>query len=167
MNRTKKTAMLGLFIAIAFIFSYIESLFPLPIPFPGIKLGLANLIIVFVLYTDGLASAFAVSLLRNLLNALTFGNLFGLFYSLAGSILSLLIMWLLKSRLSTVSVSAIGGIVHNLGQFLVAVALVGYDAILYYLPFLYFAGLIAGILMGILTQLCLTKLPVHFLKQQF
>ena len=199
-GKTRKTAELSVFTAVAFIFSYIESLFPLPIPFPGIKLGLANLIILVVLCRNGLGAAFGVSMTRNVLNALTFGSLFGLFYSLAGSILSLLFMaallpgkdspkkrvkkgWLKIAALqeslcdscsvhgelsykikkmpslSLVSISAVGGILHNIGQFFVAVILVGFSAILHYLPFLYFAGLIAGVLTGILAKLCLKRLP--------
>ena len=73
---------LAIFTAIAFIFSYIESLFPLPIPFPGIKLGLANLVIVLVLYKNGFCQALTVSIVRGLLNAFTFGSLFGFLYSL-------------------------------------------------------------------------------------
>ena len=88
---------LAIFTAIAFIFSYIESLFPLPIPFPGIKLGLANLVIVLVLYKNGFCQALTVSIVRGLLNAFTFGSLFGFLYSLAGSVLSLIIMNLLTS----------------------------------------------------------------------
>lgn len=160
---TKKLAELSLFTAVAFLFSYIESLFPLPIPFPGIKLGLANLIIVIILYRNGFAAAFSVSMIRNLLNALTFGSLFGLFYSLAGSILSLVAMAalakLFQDKISVITVSAIGGILHNFGQFIVAIALVGFDAILHYFPFLYFAGLIAGILIGVFGKLCLARLP--------
>lgn len=159
---TKKLAELALFTAVAFLFSYIESLFPLPIPFPGIKLGLANLIIIIILYRNGFGSALTVSMIRNLLNALTFGSLFGLFYSLAGSILSLLVMAALvklcQDKLSILTVSAIGGILHNFGQFIVAIAIVGFDAILHYLPFLYFAGLIAGVLIGIFGKLCLSRL---------
>ena len=167
-SRTHHLAELAVFTAVAFLFSYIESLFPLPIPFPGIKLGLANLVILIILYRNGPAAAFGVSMVRNVLNALTFGSLFGLFYSLAGSILSLLVMGILyKSplcskkhpQLSLTSVSAVGGIIHNIGQFIVAICLVGYSAILHYLPFLYFAGLIAGVLIGILSQLCLDRLP--------
>lgn len=163
-SRTSKLAALAVFTAVAFIFSYIESLFPLPLPFPGIKLGLANIIIVIVLYRDGFWSALGVSLARNVLNALTFGSLFGLFYSLAGSLLSLAAMFLLTKmkhpQLSLTGVSAVGGILHNVGQFFVAVLLVGFSAIYPYLPFLYFSGLIAGILIGIFACLCLKRLPV-------
>lgn len=168
-SHTKKIAELSLFTALAFIFSYVESLFPLPIPFPGIKLGLANLVIVILLYRSGFLAALGVSLVRNVLNALTFGNLFALFYSLAGSVLSLLAMEglrLLRSHAATgkkgcsvVTVSAIGGIVHNTGQCIVAAALVGYEAILHYFPFLYFAGLAAGVLIGVIGGLCLKRFP--------
>ncbi len=158
-----RIAEVSVYIAIAFIFSYIESLFPLPLPFPGMKLGLANLVIVIVLYRNGFSTAFTVSMVRNVLNALTFGSLFSFFYSLAGSILSLCIMVLCKKikhpQLSLVSVSAVGGILHNIGQFGVAEFLVGFSAITPYLPFLYFAGLMAGVLIGIFASLCLRRLP--------
>lgn len=164
-SHTGKITELAIFTAVAFIFSYIESLFPLPIPFPGIKLGLANLIIVLVLYRDGFKNAFIVSMIRNILNAFTFGSLFGFFYSLAGSILSICAMAFLKNKnhlhLSTVGVSITSGILHNIGQFAVAACLVGFTAILPYLPFLYFAGLIAGALIGILAVLCLKRLPTN------
>ena len=159
----RRMAELAVFTAIAFLFGYIESLFPLPLPFPGMKLGLANLVVVIVLYRFGFLPALGVSLLRNILNAFTFGSLFGFFYSLAGSLLSLAIMALWKKikhpQFSLVSVSAVGGIFHNIGQFIVAVCLVGFSAIVYYLPFLYFAGLIAGVLIGVLADLCLRRLP--------
>lgn len=158
-NKTKTIAILSIYIAIAFIFGYLESLFPLPIPFPGIKLGLANLVIVLCLYQLGLPYAFAVSALRNLLNAFTFGSLFGFLYSMAGSVASLVIMYFLKkTQLSLVSVSCVGGIIHNMGQFAVASCLVGASAVLPYLPFLYFAGLIAGALIGIFARLCLQRI---------
>ena len=158
-NKTKTIAILSIYIAIAFIFGYIESLFPLPIPFPGIKLGLANLMIVLCLYQLGLPYAFIVALLRNLLNAFTFGSLFGFIYSMVGSVASLLVMFFLKkTQLSLISISCVGGIIHNLGQFAVASCLVGATAILPYLPFLYFAGLIAGALIGIFAKLCLQRI---------
>lgn len=162
-SRTKKITELAIFTAVAFIFSYIESLFPLPIPFPGIKLGLANLVIVILLYRNGFKDAFTISMLRNILNGLTFGSLFSFFYSLAGSVISLVVMELLKEKkhphFSTVGVSIVGGICHNIGQFVVAACLVGSSAILLYFPFLYFAGLLAGALIGIFATLCLKRLP--------
>lgn len=164
-SHTRKITELAIFTAVAFIFSYIESLFPLPIPFPGIKLGLANLVIVILLYRNGFKDAFAVSMLRNILNGLTFGSLFSFFYSLAGSVISLVVMELLKEKkhphFSTVGVSIVGGICHNIGQFIVATCLVGFTAILSYLPFLYFAGLVAGALIGVFATLCLKRLPAN------
>lgn len=155
---------LAIFTAIAFIFSYIESLFPLPIPFPGIKLGLANLVIVLVLYKNGFCQALTVSIVRGLLNAFTFGSLFGFLYSLAGSVLSLIIMNLLKNKnrlhISAFGVSIAGGITHNIGQFAVAAWLVGPSAILPYFPFLYFYGLIAGGLIGAFVLLCRQRIPL-------
>lgn len=156
---------LAIFTAIAFIFSYIESLFPLPIPlFPGIKLGLANLVIVLVLYKNGFCQALTVSIVRGLLNAFTFGSLFGFLYSLAGSVLSLIIMNLLKNKthlhISAFGVSVAGGITHNIGQFAVAAWLVGPSAILPYFPFLYFSGLIAGGLIGAFVLLCRQRIPL-------
>ncbi len=166
-SRTRTIAELSVFTAVAFIFSYVESLFPLPLPFPGMKLGLANLVIVLVLYRSGLRDAFIVSMVRNVLNACTFGSLFSLLYSLAGSILSLIAMGLLKKishpRFSTIGVSIAGGIIHNMGQFGVATFLVGYVAILPYLPFLYFAGMIAGALIGVFALFCLKRLFSGFL----
>ena len=156
-RHTARIADLAVFTAVAFIFSYIESLFPLPIPFPGIKLGFANLIIVIVLYRDGFPAALGVSLVRNLLNALTFGSLFGFLYSLA--VRGTSPYKKKRPRLSLIGISAVGGILHNAGQFIVASCLVGFTSLLGYLPFLYFAGLVAGALIGGLALLCLQRLP--------
>lgn len=162
-NQTKQIAELAIYTAIAFIFSYIENLFPLPIPFPGIKLGLANLIIVIVLYRHGFTSALSVSMIRNILNAFTFGSMFGFLYSVVGSIASLLGMYILKKikhpHLSAIGVSCVGGILHNIGQFVVASCIVGPAAVLSYFPFLYFSGLITGVLIGVLAIFCQQRLP--------
>lgn len=160
-GNVRKITEYALFTALAFIFSYVESLFPLPVPFPGIKLGLANLVILLILYRSGFAPALGISLIRNVLNAFTFGNLFALFYSLAGSLLSLFVMEGLRRikplKLSVITVSCAGGVMHNVGQFLIASAIVGPGAVLPYLPFLYFAGLAAGILIGIFGRMLLKR----------
>lgn len=164
MTNIKNIAEFSIYTALAFIFSYIESLIPLPIPFPGMKLGLANLVIIIVLYKKNFRYAFGLSMLRNLLNAVTFGSLFSLLYSLSGSILSLcgmfLIKKLVKKHFSILSVSAIGGILHNIGQFLAAILLVGVSSILWYLPVLYFSGLVTGLLIGWLAAQCLKRLTI-------
>ena len=160
-HKTKTIALLSIYIAIAFLFGYIESLFPLPVPFPGMKLGLANLVIVLALYQLNLPSVLLISVLRNLLNAFTFGSMFSFLYSLTGSIASLLIMYIVKkTQLSRISVSCVGGIVHNIGQFVIEACLVVPSAVLPYLPFLYFAGFAAGILIGVLADLCLRRIPI-------
>lgn len=163
MKSTKQLAEFSVYTSLAFIFGYIESLIPLPVPFPGMKLGLANLIIMIALYRKNVTYAFGISMLRNMLNAFTFGSLFSLFYSLAGSILSLCAMACMKkwggSHFSVLSVSALGGIMHNFGQLLTAAFLVGFSSIIWYAPILYFCGLITGILIGLVCGQCLARLP--------
>lgn len=163
MSNIKHIAEFSLYTAVAFIFSYIESLIPLPFMFPGMKPGLANLVIVVVLYRKNFRYAFGLSMLRNLLNAFTFGSLFALLYSLSGSILSLVFMTLMKkitrTHFTVVSVSALGGIMHNTGQFFTAVFLVGFHSVLWYLPFLYFSGLATGVLIGYLSMEMLRRIP--------
>lgn len=163
MNRVKQQAEFAVYIALAFIFGYIESLIPLPLPFPGMKLGLANLVIMIILYRKNFAYAFGAAMLRNILNAITFGSLFSFFYSLAGSIASLLIMALIRKwgndRLSILSVSALGGIFHNMGQLIVAAVLIGPNSLLWYVPILYFSGLLTGAAIGMISGQCLARLP--------
>lgn len=152
MNRVKNICEFSIYTSLAFIFSYLESLVPLPLPFPGMKLGLANLIILIALYRKNFRYALVLSLLRNILNAFTFGSLFGLMYSICGAFLSLIVMALIHrlagKHLSILSVSVLGGICHNLGQFIAASILVGFSSVLWYAPILYFSGLLTGILIG-------------------
>ena len=162
MNRSEKIAEYALFTALAFLFGYIENLFPLPLPFPGMKIGFANLIFIFTLYKKGFSYTLSLSLLRILLSAFTFGNLFSMLYSLAGSLLSIFIMYFLKTlakeKLSMLSVSAAGGMVHCMGQWLVASLVVGFDSLLWYAPFLYFSGLLSGFFIGFLALQCSKRL---------
>ena len=148
---TKKTARYGLLIALAFIFSYIESVIMVPVPVPGIKLGLANLTAVFALYRLSLRDAASISLTRVLLVSLTFGNAYSLAYSLAGGALSLAVMALLKKtgKFSIVGVSVAGGVGHNVGQILVAMGVLGTARLAWYLPALLASGTAAGVVIGI------------------
>ena len=150
-----KVAYLALCLALAMLFSYVESLFPLSLGIPGIKMGLPNIIVVFLIYRAGIKEAASVSISRIFLSALLFGNLFSFLYSLAGALLSLLVMILLKKsgafRVVTVSIS--GAVSHNLGQILVAMLILGFKEILYYLPYLILSGILAGIVIGILAAL--------------
>ena len=144
--------MLGLLTAIALILSYVEALLPpIFVAVPGIKMGLPNIAIIFVLYRFGLKEAAAVSLVRLAAVALLFGSAMTLMYSLAGATLSLALMWLLKKSdwLSMVGVSIVGGVSHNLGQILVAMWLMKTAEIGYYMIILTVTGTIAGILIGL------------------
>lgn len=150
----KKTAYLGLFTAVAMIFGYVETLLPVFVGVPGVKLGLANLAVVFVLYEYGIKEAALVSVVRILAIGFLFGNLFSIAYSLAGAAVSLICMVLLKRvpGFSVVGVSITGGVTHNLGQLLVAMAIVENFSLMYYLPVLLVAGVVTGLCIGVLAQ---------------
>lgn len=163
----KKTAYLGLCLALALICSYIEALIPIPIGIPGVKLGLTNVVVVGILYMSGTRDAAFVSFARVLLAGFFFGNLYSILYSLAGAALSLLIMVFLKKTdlLHLISVSAAGGIAHNVGQFLVAAVVVENYRILYYLPVLFLVGMLTGVLIGITAFGVLKRLPPALLRE--
>ena len=157
----KKTAYMGLFAAVAIIFGYVESLLPVFAGIPGIKLGLANLVTVFILYTYSFREAAAISLIRILVIGFMLGNLFSILFSLAGAALSLACMTLAKKYLglSVTGVSILGGVTHNLGQIVVAVLVVENVNLFYYFPALLIAGLITGFLIGILSGEILKRTP--------
>jgi len=150
--KTKKIAYLGLLIALAFVFSYIEFLIPVNIGIPGAKLGLANLVIIVALYTLNEKDAFILSMIRIVLVGFTFANLASMLYSLAGGILSFLAMLLAKrtKKLSITGVSVIGGVFHNVGQIIMAIWVVKTASLIYYLPVLMLSGIAAGVAIGIL-----------------
>lgn len=158
--RSKKIAFLGVFIALALICSYVESLIPFYFGIPGVKLGLTNIVVVIMLYTVGEKEAFAVSVLRIILAGFLFGNLFSILYSLAGGLLSFLVMYLIKKfqLLGIVTVSVCGGISHNIGQIIVAAFVVENYNIFYYIPVLLIAGTITGFLIGIVGQEIILRL---------
>lgn len=150
----KKTAYLGVMLALALICSYVEVLIPIPIGIPGIKLGLANIVIVFAMYSIGIKEAFALSIMRVTISGFMFGNVVAIAYSLAGGLLSLLVMSLLKKtdKLSCISVSIAGGIMHNIGQMIIATILVDNYYVLYYVPVLMIAGFLTGACIGVVAQ---------------
>ena len=145
-----KAAYFGVFTALALIFSYVETLIPIQFGVPGIKLGLANLIIVIVLYKTDWREALLLSVVRIILAGFIFGSLFSIIYSLAGGILSLAVMALLKrtDRFSVAGISIAGGVCHNIGQLVVAMVVVETYQVGYYLPVLLIAGLITGAVIG-------------------
>ncbi len=151
--------MLGLTIALAMIMSYIEALVPLSFAVPGIKMGLANIVIIFVLYKIGTKEAILVSLIRVILVSLLFSNVMAMAYSIAGAVLSLSVMWVLKKtdKFSFVGVSIAGGIMHNVGQIIMAVILLGTEQIALYLPVLIITGTVTGVVIGIVSGLVINR----------
>ena len=146
-----RLAYFGVFTALALIFSYVESLIPIQLGIPGVKLGLANLIIVIALYKMRLSEVFLLSIVRILLSGFLFGNYFSILYSLAGGLLSLAVMALLKKTgdFSVMGISMAGGVSHNVGQLVVAMLVVETFSVGYYLPVLLVAGLVTGFLIGV------------------
>ena len=149
----KKTAYLGLFAAIAIIFGYVESLIPFFAGIPGMKLGLANLAVLFILEKYSWKEAALVSTVRILVIGFLFGNMFSILYSLAGAALSLTVMTLMKkfSGFSILGGSVAGGVSHNIGQLIVASFIVENTSLLYYAPVLLISGVATGLLIGFLT----------------
>lgn len=152
-DTVKKTAFCGLILALALIAGYVESLIPVFIAIPGIKLGIANSVILLLLYTVGIKEAFTVSIIRVLLSGFLFGSMFSILYSLSGAVLSLIIMVLLRrtNSFSITGVSMAGGVMHNIGQLAVASVVLETTAVWYYLPVLMIAGCVTGLVIGILT----------------
>lgn len=155
-----RVAYFGVFTALALIFSYIETLIPIHFGIPGVKLGLANLIIVAVLYRRTAREALLLSVVRVLLSGFLFGSYFSILYSLAGGLLSLAVMAFLKKTdgFSVMGVSIAGGVSHNIGQLAVAMLVVETFSVAYYVPVLLFAGMATGLLIGIVANELLKRL---------
>lgn len=156
----KRTANMGMLVALAFIFSYIESLIPISVGIPGIKLGLANMVVIVTLYLMGAGPAFMLSLVRIVLTGFTFGNLAMMMYSLAGGMLSLLVMVIArKTKLFSVTgVSVLGAVFHNVGQIIVAALVVENSSLFYYLPVLLVSGVVFGIIIGVVGSVLIKRL---------
>lgn len=146
-----RVAYFGVFTALALIFSYVESLIPIQIGIPGVKLGLANLMIVIALYKMSLKETYLLSITRVVLSGFLFGNMFAILYSLAGGLLSLTVMAVLKKAggFSVMGVSIAGGVFHNIGQLIIAMIVVETFSVAYYIPVLLIAGVFTGLLIGI------------------
>ncbi len=159
MKKTKRIALFAMFIALAFVFSYLESLVPFNIGIQGIKLGLANIIVVTAMYILSERDAFFISVVRIVLSGLTFGGVSTLIYSLAGGILSFAVMAIVKKckKLSVTGVSVLGAIAHNIGQIAVAGAVMGTYRIVYYLPVLLVSGAVTGVVIGILSNIVISR----------
>ena len=155
----RRVAFLGLFIALAMILSYVESLIPPLVAVQGVKIGLPNLVIMFMLYRVGSREAITVSLIRVVLVSLLFSSAMSMAYGLAGAALSLSGMILLKKTglFSPITVSVVGGVLHNIGQIAVAILITGTKQLVLYLPVLLISGVIAGVAIGICAGLLIKR----------
>lgn len=147
-------------IGLALILSYVEALIPLNIGVPGVKLGLPNLVTICLLYKLGKREAWTVSIIRVILAGLLFSGLFATLYSLAGAILSLIVMSALKDsgRFSLLGVSLGGAVFHNIGQIITASLVIQDIGIFYYLPVLIISAAISGTLIGILGIIIINRI---------
>lgn len=160
-KHTRRIATAAILATLALMFSYVEAMIPLSVTMPGVKLGVANLVVLIALYKLDFRYAFAINLVRIVISGLLFSGVFGMVYSLAGGMLSLLVMWILKKTdlFSVVGVSMAGGVFHNIGQLLIASFLVSDLRMFLYLPVLMFSGLASGIIIGFICYFVLQKTP--------
>ena len=158
--KAKRVTFLGLSIALAMILSFVEHQIPALVAVPGVKVGLPNIVMVFLLYRVGWKETVTVSIIRIILVSMLFGNMQTMTFSIAGAVLSLLGMILLKKTnwFSCITVSILGGIFHNIGQIVAAVFWTGTAQIAFYLPVLLISGTIAGTLIGILAGMMVGRM---------
>ena len=151
--KNKKVATLALLIALAMILSFVESQIPSFFAIPGIKIGLANIAVVFALYKLDISSAIVVSIVRVIILSFLFGSSLTLVYSISGAFLSLITMVIMKKSdlFSLVAVSIAGGVMHNVAQIIVACIILKSAAIKYYLPFLIISGILTGTVIGLIS----------------
>ena len=158
--KTQKLTVMALTTAIALVLSFIESQIPAFVAVPGVKMGLANIAIVYALYRLGWKEAALISLIRVVLVSLLFGSAASFLYSLAGAVLSLLGMALLKKtgKFTEIVVSVAGGVLHNIGQIAMASIILETDALRYYLPFLLESGILAGVVIGLISGILIRRI---------
>jgi heptaprenyl diphosphate synthase len=164
-NTARSIALCGVMTALAIVFGYIEHLIPLPIGIYGIKLGIANLVTVVLLYALNAYSAFSINTVRIILCSMLFGSFTSFWYSIVGGLLSFFVMIILKktNKFSPMGISICGAIAHNIGQIAVAIVILEEFKIALYLPILLISGAITGAIIGILS-IILLKAPI-FKKQ--
>ena len=157
---TRRIAQIGVLVSLAMVLSYLESLFPVFLAVPGLRIGLANIAIVFALYHLGFRAALGISVVRVVLSALLFGSVISMSYSLCGALISLAMMAILKRSglFGTVAVSVVGGVSHNLGQIAVACLILQTKAIAYYIPVLILSGVVSGVVIGIVSAVVIARL---------
>lgn len=160
--KTHTITLLGVSTAAAMVLAYVETLIPVPFAVPGVKIGLANTVAVFLLVKRGWKAALPVSIVRVLLSSLMFGNFASFAYSVSGALLSMLAMIaaMKTGKLSEIGVSVIGGVFHNAGQIIMAIALTGTKEIAFWLPPLIISGIVTGIAVGTVAVLLVKKIDL-------
>ena len=163
-NHTKRLTMLAMTISFALILSFVESRIPAFVALPGVKVGLANIAVIYALYQFGIKEAVTVSILRVFIVSMLFGSAASLIYSVAGAVLSLSVMILLKklTPLGEVAVSVCGGVMHNVGQIAAASIMLNTNVIIYYLPILLVTGSIAGVVIGIASAILIKRVRIKW-----
>ncbi|MBQ0065157.1 MAG: Gx transporter family protein [Firmicutes bacterium] len=158
---SKSIATRSMMVALAMLLSWLEAQIPPLMAIPGMKLGLTNLVVLVALYKLGIKDAFLINIVRILLVGFTFGNFYSMSYALAGGIVSFLGMLVTYKvlKLNITAVSMTGGIMHNVGQILIAMFVVSSTKMLYYLPFLWASGIVAGCVIGIISSYLIKRLP--------
>ncbi len=161
MSRTERIAIVGVLAAFGAILSYIEAILSFSTGIPGVKIGLANIAVIVALYMYGTREALGVNVVRIIVVGLLFGNGFSVMFSLAGALVSFLVMVLVKrlDLFSVIGVSTVGGVAHNLGQVAVAMLVVDSYSVIYYVPALFIAGIITGVVIGFVGRLLLRYVP--------
>lgn len=162
----RRLTIIALFASLALIFSYVEMLIPIPLGIPGIKLGIANLVIVIAIYRFKASTALSINIIRICLAGLLFTGLFGALYSICGGLISFVSMLAVKKtdKFSMIGVSMTGGVFHNLGQLLAAAFIISDMHIFMYFPVLMFSGIITGIIIGFICYYVNKKIPASLLQ---
>lgn len=155
----KKTVTLGMLTAIAMVFGYVESIIPLPVGIPGIKLGLANIIILFVIYRYGIREALLVSVARIVLSGLMFTGMWSILYGISGTVCAIMVMSLAKFRLklSVITGSVLGAMAHISGQMVVAGLNVGFGPVAGYALYLLLVSVIFGAIIGTISDILIRR----------
>ena len=166
-NNTRRLTYLALTVSFALILSFVESRIPAFVAIPGVKVGLANIAVIFTLYKFGIKEAAGVSAVRVMLVSMLFGSPVSFIYSFTGAVLSLTVMFILKklTPLNEVTVSVAGGVMHNIGQIGAASVMLGTNVVSYYLPFLLLSGTIAGIAVGVASALLIKRVDLKLITK--
>ena len=161
MTKTKHLALYGMLSALALVLGYVEAMIPAFFAVPGMKLGLTNLVVLVALYRMDARSAVCINVIRIVLTSILFGTAVSLLYSLAGGLLSGAGMIALKQtgKFQSITISVLGGILHNVGQILVAMIIMQTNALSWYLLVLWISGIAAGAVIGLLGSWMLERLP--------